>query len=65
MWGQFSITDPSASSQGGPTYREDVPGTGSVGNCKVSVAKKSSDSWDTVLLARLRFAPDMDEPTSR
>ncbi|KAI0338659.1 hypothetical protein BDW22DRAFT_693644 [Trametopsis cervina] len=63
-WGQFSVTpDPAAvGKHGGPVFHEEGPGMQSAN--KVSLARKASDSWDTVLLARLRFAPDKDEPTS-
>ncbi|TDL14843.1 hypothetical protein BD410DRAFT_796909 [Rickenella mellea] len=63
LWGAFSIdTDASPRPQGGPSYHEDVPGTHSWAN-KVSTVSSSS-TWDAVLLARLRFKPDHEDPTS-
>ncbi|KAI0092226.1 hypothetical protein BDY19DRAFT_587910 [Irpex rosettiformis] len=62
-WGKFSIApDPAVVKHGGPVIHEEEPGIQSAS--KISVTKHSSDDWDTVLLARLRFAPDKDEPTS-
>jgi len=61
-WGVFTTDDnlpPNAA--GGPTYHEDVPGKHSSGN---KVSNVSSGTWNTVLLARLRFKPDDDRPTS-
>jgi abelson tyrosine-protein kinase 1 len=51
---------------GGPSYHEEIPGN-CMANCqsanKVSMVG-GSDTWDTVLLAPLRFKPDVSEPTS-
>jgi abelson tyrosine-protein kinase 1/abelson tyrosine-protein kinase 2 len=37
---------------------------GAVTANNVSLVKSSSEPWDSVLLARLRFKPDSPEPTS-
>lgn len=66
MWGGFSTTtivEQSSSVLGGPVYRETMVGN-SVSANKVSRVKSSSERWDTILLARLRFKPDVAEPTS-
>lgn len=61
-WGKFSTSADTTAAGAGPVYHEEGPG--SLSASKVSVAKRPGDAWDTVLLARLRFAPDRDEPTS-
>ena len=60
-WGMFT-TDTEFSELGGPDYHEEVPGN-PLSASKVSRVGGSS-KWDTVLLARLRFKPDILEPTS-
>ncbi|KAA1466979.1 hypothetical protein DENSPDRAFT_63475 [Dentipellis sp. KUC8613] len=64
-WGAFSTTtgDLSSSMTGGPQYHEEIVGSSLSAN-KVSKTKPSGASWDSVLLARLRFKPDVAEPTS-
>ncbi|KAJ7141695.1 hypothetical protein C8R43DRAFT_586859 [Mycena crocata] len=57
-WGTFT-TDAEAA-QGGPSYHEEIHGM-PVSASKVS---HSGGAWDTVLVARLRFKPDVLEPTS-
>ena len=63
-WGQFkTTTDLSASS--GPQYI--VPGEATpqvTSGSKVSVVKKHGEPQDTVLIARLHFLTDKEEPTS-
>ena len=44
------------------TGQQDMVGAVTASN--VSLAKNSSEAWDSVLLARLRFKPDITEPTS-
>ena len=64
-WGSFSIdTDsiPHSDTAVGPMYHDDVQGQHASAN-KVSKVKQSG-AWDAVLLARLRFPPDSDRPTS-
>ena len=62
-WGEFTLTsaeqamDPSMD-----TGQQDMVGAVTASN--VSLAKNSSEAWDSVLLARLRFKPDITEPTS-
>ena len=67
-WGAFSTaTDLSTSVSGGPVYREEAEGSQpliSLITPKVSDVKGPNDRWDTVLVARLRFAPDRDECTA-
>ncbi|EKM52507.1 uncharacterized protein PHACADRAFT_211755 [Phanerochaete carnosa HHB-10118-sp] len=63
-WGKFTTTtDLSASI--GPQYSlsgENTPRVDS--GSKVSLVKKPGEPWDTVLLAKLRFPTDKEEPTS-
>jgi abelson tyrosine-protein kinase 1 len=59
-WGTFT-TDTNLPEGSGPNYDEDVPGN-PVSASKVSLVGRSR--WDTVLMARLRFKPDVAEPTS-
>ncbi|KAH8112737.1 hypothetical protein DFH11DRAFT_1606815 [Phellopilus nigrolimitatus] len=60
-WGAFSI-DTETVAAAGPSYHEDVPGQHAAAS-KVSEVLPSRP-WDSVLLARLRFPPDADHPTS-
>ncbi|KAJ7249861.1 hypothetical protein C8J57DRAFT_1437777 [Mycena rebaudengoi] len=58
-WGTFTTdTEPE---QGGPSYHEPIHGTPD-SDCKISIA---GGQWDTVLIARLRFKPDVSDPTSQ
>ncbi|KAH7911476.1 hypothetical protein BJ138DRAFT_1135374 [Hygrophoropsis aurantiaca] len=64
-WGTFT-TDSVSSSESGPSYHEEVPGN-AVFAGKISDSRGgnvSSSKWDSLILARLRFKPDVDEPTS-
>ncbi|KAI9433101.1 hypothetical protein F5148DRAFT_1269391 [Russula earlei] len=62
-WGQFELT---SAEQAIPlstgTFQQAM--VGAVTADKVSLVKNSSELWDSVLLARLRFKPDVPEPTS-
>ncbi|KAG6902523.1 hypothetical protein C0995_015340 [Termitomyces sp. Mi166 len=58
-WGTFT-TDTEVLHEMGPSYNEPIPGH-AVSSSKVS---KVGRTWDTVLIARLRFKPDAVEPTS-
>ncbi|KAF7321723.1 Protein kinase domain-containing protein [Mycena kentingensis (nom. inval.)] len=60
-WGAFT-TD--TSSQGGPSYHEPVIGNPQSASKVSSTRSSTNNVWDTVLLARLRFKPDVLEPTS-
>jgi hypothetical protein len=44
------------------TVRREMMGAVTASN--VSLVKGASEQWDSVLLARLRFKPDIPEPTS-
>ncbi|KAF7317864.1 Protein kinase domain-containing protein [Mycena kentingensis (nom. inval.)] len=57
-WGTF--TTDAEPEQGGPSYHEPIHGT----PLSASKVSKTGSSWDTVLVARLRFKPDVLEPTS-
>ncbi|KAF8211722.1 hypothetical protein K438DRAFT_1807801 [Mycena galopus ATCC 62051] len=57
-WGTF--TTDAEPEQGGPSYHEPIPGA-PLSASKVSL---TGGSWDTLLVARLRFKPDVPEPTS-
>ena len=61
-WGEFELdTDVSSSGLAGPKYVEPIdPALSAYKVSDVNPSKK----WDTVLLARLRFKPDVPEPTS-
>lgn len=59
FWGAFN-TDTEVDS-GGPSYQEEQMPADSVNASKVS---RWHMGWDSVLLARLRFKPDVAEPTS-
>ena len=58
-WGMFT-TDTDLAVVG-PSYHEDL-----LENTRICANKVSTvgNSWDTVLVARLRFKPDSPEPTS-
>ncbi|KIM89615.1 hypothetical protein PILCRDRAFT_812439 [Piloderma croceum F 1598] len=66
FWGTFTTDTEFPPELGGPSYHEEIPGN-RMANCqsanKVSMVG-GSNTWDTVLLARLRFKPDVSEPTS-
>ncbi|KAJ6521208.1 hypothetical protein DFH09DRAFT_223755 [Mycena vulgaris] len=57
-WGTF--TTDAEPEQGGPSYHEPIHGS------PISASKVSATGgpWDTVLIARLRFKPDVLDPTS-
>lgn len=64
-WGKFTTTTDLSDSIG-PIY--DVPGEERLcvnSGSKVSLVKRPGEAWDTVLLARLRFLTDKEEPTSQ
>ncbi|KAG6864758.1 hypothetical protein C0991_007317 [Blastosporella zonata] len=61
-WGTFTTDTDVPPELGGPSYDEPVPGH-ALSASKVS-KNGSGRSWDTVLIARLRFKPDVLEPTS-
>ncbi|KDQ49984.1 hypothetical protein JAAARDRAFT_186654 [Jaapia argillacea MUCL 33604] len=61
-WGRFSMNDPSgAFATSGPSYHTHLP-NGEVPDWASKVSTVKSTEWDTVLLARLRFRPDSDDP---
>ncbi|KAK1225756.1 hypothetical protein PQX77_011299 [Marasmius sp. AFHP31] len=60
-WGSFTTDTAVPAEVGGPNYDEPVSAK-QVNNSKVSNVPGSS--WETVLIARLRFKPDVLEPTS-
>lgn len=59
-WGTFTTDTEVPSDVGGPSYHEPAP------SHPLSASKVSTNGggWDTVLVARLRFKPDVLEPTS-
>ncbi|KAF8890966.1 hypothetical protein BD779DRAFT_1515523 [Infundibulicybe gibba] len=59
-WGTFTTDTEVPPEFGGPSYHEAAPGN------PLSASKVSNNGgpWDTVLIARLRFKPDVLEPTS-
>ncbi|EGO28920.1 hypothetical protein SERLADRAFT_413601 [Serpula lacrymans var. lacrymans S7.9] len=61
-WGTFTTDTEFPRDYGGPSYPEEIPGK-ALSASKISrIGPKNK--WDTLLLARLRFKPDIDEPTS-
>ena len=64
-WGEFTLTsaeqglEPSSETE----QQQDLM-VGAVTASNVSHVKGSSEPWDSVLLARLRFKPDLPETTS-
>ena len=44
--------------------QKEMVGAVTASNVSFVPVKNSSESWDSVLLARLRFKPDLPEPTS-
>ncbi|TFK37240.1 hypothetical protein BDQ12DRAFT_214347 [Crucibulum laeve] len=61
-WGMFTTDTEAIKQLGGPSYNEPVD-THRLSASKVS--DNGGDKWDSVLLARLRFKPDVLEPTSQ
>lgn len=62
-WGEFTLTSAEQGMQpSSSAVMQDM--VGAVTAKKVSLVKGSSEPWDSVLLARLRFKPDSPEPTS-
>ncbi|KAG6877905.1 hypothetical protein C0993_002387 [Termitomyces sp. T159_Od127] len=59
-WGTFTTDTEVPHEMGGPSYDEPIPGH-AISSSKVS---RVGVSWETVLIARLRFKPDVLEPTS-
>ncbi|TFK66401.1 hypothetical protein BDN72DRAFT_961779 [Pluteus cervinus] len=63
-WGTFKVDkDPPKDRHGGPIYDEPVSGT-PLSAFKVSKTVPTDAPWKTVLVARLRFKPDVADPTS-
>ncbi|CAK5265672.1 unnamed protein product [Mycena citricolor] len=60
-WGTF--TTDNGLEIAGPSYHEPVVGH-PLSASKVSFHDTSNSTWDTLLVARLRFKPDVAEPTS-
>ncbi|KAI9457475.1 hypothetical protein BJY52DRAFT_1223837 [Lactarius psammicola] len=62
-WGEFTLTSAEQAMEPSKyTVQQDM--VGAVTASSVSLVKNSSEPWDSVLLARLRFKPDIPEPTS-
>lgn len=61
-WGTFT-TDTEVSHDLGPSY--DLDDSAEIPRLSASKVSIQGDPWDAVLLARLRFKPDVLEPTSR
>ncbi|KAJ3867137.1 hypothetical protein EV359DRAFT_35156 [Lentinula novae-zelandiae] len=60
-WGTFTTDTETPFELGGPSYREPVSCTPI---CSNKISPQGSYPWNTVLIARLRFKPDVLEPTS-
>lgn len=65
-WGQFTPDEalPDATTAEGWNERDEHP-VDNLFSCKVSVNGDSAKGWDALILARLRFRPDEEEPTSQ
>jgi len=67
-WGTFTTDTEYPSDAGGPSYVEEIP-LKTVFASKVSPMRVNAGSddktWDTLMLARLRFPTDALEPTSQ
>ncbi|KAF8634740.1 hypothetical protein AX15_000748 [Amanita polypyramis BW_CC] len=59
-WGTFTIDTQVSPKVGGPIYGESFSGRPSF----ASHVSNAGDGWNTIILARLRFKPDLPEPTS-
>lgn len=59
-WGLFTTDTHVSPKVGGPIYNESYTVTPS----SASRISNARDGWDSVVLARLRFKPDVLEPTS-
>ncbi|KAJ7617179.1 hypothetical protein FB45DRAFT_756602 [Roridomyces roridus] len=59
-WGTFTTDTLPEGSTGGPSYHEPIHGN----PLSASRVSHAGGQWDTVLVARLRFKPDVLEPTS-
>ncbi|KIJ58311.1 hypothetical protein HYDPIDRAFT_90991 [Hydnomerulius pinastri MD-312] len=66
-WGTFTTDTEAPPNSDGPSYREEIPGQAMFAS-KVSAVgggdERGWGKWDTLMLARLRFKPDVEEPTS-
>ncbi|KAJ3848775.1 hypothetical protein EV368DRAFT_48649 [Lentinula lateritia] len=60
-WGMFTTDTETPFELGGPSYREPVSCSPI---CSNKISPQGSYPWNTVLIARLRFKPDVLEPTS-
>ncbi|KAH9985258.1 hypothetical protein BJV77DRAFT_1084863 [Russula vinacea] len=63
-WGEFTLTSAEQGLQPSSETDQQALMVGAVTANNVSLVKGSSEPWDSVLLARLRFKPDSPEPTS-
>ena len=63
-WGKFTLTSAEQGLQPSSEADQQDLMVGAMTANNVSSVKGSSDPWDSVLLARLRFKPDLPEPTS-
>ncbi|KAF9218645.1 hypothetical protein BS17DRAFT_720020, partial [Gyrodon lividus] len=65
-WGTFTTERGTPSGGAGPSHQEEIPGQTTFAS-KVSAMGRSEGNapteWDTLMLARLRFKPDVKEPT--
>ncbi|KAF8639293.1 hypothetical protein AX17_001604 [Amanita inopinata Kibby_2008] len=59
-WGTFTTDNHVSPKLGGPVYDESI----SITPSSASHISSVGDGWSSVLLARLRFKPDITEPTS-
>lgn len=63
-WGSFSTDTEVSPSMVGPHFTADGPSPASIHASRVSRVRSGTDlEMDAVLLARLRFKPDEDQPT--
>jgi len=64
-WGEFTLTSAEQTMESSTdTVQQEMVGAVTASNVSLVQVKNSSESWDSILLARLRFKPDIPEPTS-
>lgn len=63
-WGAFTTDTELPSELGGPSYHEEIPGNSMASSQSANKISISGAPSATVLVARLRFKPDVSDPTS-
>ncbi len=63
-WGEFTLTSAEQGLEPSSKMGQQDLMLDALTANNVSIVRDSSEPWDSVLLARLRFKPDLPEPTS-